>query len=109
MTMSAGVAANATAENAVDAAMAMNSLENLKCLTPVLIVLKRPEATAQAADRQGLPYRAQCWNGPLQMRRGQANSQECVIAERQTPRAYSCGRFRLSEPHLYNRHFTTLS
>jgi hypothetical protein len=61
-------------ENAVVDATAMNNLESLKCLTPVLIVLKRPEATAQALDRQGLPYRARRSNGPLQMRRGQANN-----------------------------------
>lgn len=72
MTVSAGVAANAMAENVVVAAMATKSLESLKCLTPVLIVLKRPEATAPAPDRQGLPYRAQRSNGPLQMRRGKA-------------------------------------
>jgi hypothetical protein len=43
MTVSAGVAANAMAENVVVAAMATKSLESIKCLTPVLIVLKRPE------------------------------------------------------------------
>jgi hypothetical protein len=48
MTVSAGVAPNAMQENAVVDATAMNNLESFKCLTPVLIVLKRPEATAQA-------------------------------------------------------------
>jgi hypothetical protein len=74
MTVSAGVAANAMAENVVVAAMATKSLESIKCLTPVLIVLKRPERLHKPLYRQGLPYRAQRSNGPLQMRRGKANN-----------------------------------